>query len=120
MPASDWPVEVDPVFGCWMWTGRLDKAGYGRTKSGKLAYHEVYEAEVGPVPEGLQLDHGCRRRACVFAGVHVEPVTKRENERRKRWAYRIRRKTCPKGHNLYLNGRRTEYGGIICRICSGV
>ena len=119
MSADDWPVEVDPVFGCWIWQGRLDKNGYGRTKSGKLAYHEVCDAESGPVAEGLQRDHSCRRRACCFP-VHLEPVTKRENERRKRWGYRVQRKTCPKGHNLYENGRRTIYGGIICRVCSGV
>ena len=119
MSQDDWPVTRDTTFGCWKWTGHLDKAGYGRTKSGKLAYHEVYAKEVGAVPAGLVLDHTCRIRACTFP-VHLEPVTKRENERRKRWGYRVQRKTCPKGHNLYENGRRTEYGGIICRICSGV
>ena len=119
MSLSDWPVERCSVYGCWLWHGRTDKDGYGRDDNNRLAHRAVYEAEVGQIPEGLEPDHNCRRRICVFPG-HLEPVTRRENERRKQWRYRIKRKACPKGHSLFEYGRRTPEGGIICRRCSGV
>ena len=115
--AADWLVERDTIYGCRRWCGRHDADGYGRTADNQLAHVAVYVAEHGPVPPGQVLDHVCRRRDCVF---HVEPVTRRENERRKRWGYRLQRKACPKGHSLYEHGRRTPEGGIICRRCSGV
>jgi hypothetical protein len=106
------------VYGCWLWTGRRDREGYGRTGAA-LAYHAVYAAEVGAVPPEHELDHCCRRRNCV-APHHLEPVKRRENERRKQWSYRIRRRRCARGHDLYERGRRTPEGGIVCRTCSGV
>jgi HNH endonuclease len=38
----------------------------------------MYRLLVGPVPEGLELDHLCRNRACVNPA-HLEPVSHREN-----------------------------------------
>lgn len=70
-----------PEGGCWIFTGALNR-GYGRVhgEDGKLHYaHRVmYEAMVGDVPEGLELDHLCRRRACCNPW-HLEAVTRREN-----------------------------------------
>lgn len=119
MPAEDYPVEVCKVFGCWRWQGKLDKAHYSRTPDNALAYNDVYRAEVGEIPEGKQLDHLCRRRDCV-APYHLEPVTKRENERRKQLRWRVKIRKCPNGHDMYLNGMTTEYGGRVCGFCSGV
>ena len=46
----------------------------------------VYELLVGPIPEGLVLDHGCRVVLCSnpnpHAGRRHEPVTVGENTRR--------------------------------------
>lgn len=59
---------ADPT-GCWRWTGCLDAYGYGRiampSRGGERAYRVAYELLVGPIPDGLQLDHLCRNRACV-------------------------------------------------------
>jgi hypothetical protein len=66
--------------GCWMWTGTLNK-GYGMFSFGgktRRAHRFAYEALVGPIPEGLALDHLCRNPACVNPA-HLEPVTWREN-----------------------------------------
>jgi hypothetical protein len=70
--------------GCWVWQLGKDDDGYGRTHAdGRTrSAHKVYwERENGPVPNGLQLDHKCRRRDCVNPA-HLEPVTNAENCRR--------------------------------------
>lgn len=71
---------------CWVWSGSLDKKGYGRiNRDGYLYAHRyMYERVNGPVPEGFELDHLCRVRQCVNPG-HVEPVTHAENMRRSVW-----------------------------------
>jgi hypothetical protein len=68
---------------CWLWTASLDGQGYGRFSDGKRrgAHVVAWEAECGPVPDGLELDHLCRVRRCVRVS-HLEPVTGGENVRR--------------------------------------
>ncbi|MGE0551748.1 MAG: HNH endonuclease signature motif containing protein [Kofleriaceae bacterium] len=120
MSALDWNVQVDPTFGCWLWLGAVDSDGYPiEWRAGKplKIYRVIYEREVGPVPEGLVLDHGCSSRRCC-SPAHLEPVTQTENLRRRRWAYKVRRKTCAKGHDLSINRQVHRGGGLTCRACS--
>lgn len=108
--------ERDPIFGCLLATGRRDRDGYafhGRTRAHIHAWHSAGR----DIPEGMELDHLCRRRNCV-ALHHLELVTRSENEMRKSWRYRARRKVCPAGHQLELNRVKTPEDGIVCRACN--
>ncbi len=46
-----------------------------------LAHRYAYETMVGPIPEGLQIDHICQVQRCVNPA-HLEPVTPKVNMQR--------------------------------------
>src|SRR3990167_2802721 len=72
--------------GCVIWTGVYAKGGYGQMKvDGQMrrAHRVAYQVHVGPIPDGLVLDHLCRERGCINWR-HVEPVTISENVLRDR------------------------------------
>lgn len=114
-------IEHDPLYGCWLWrSDKLDRHGYGTywtTGVARQAHRFVYETLVGPVPEGLVLDHNCRRRACCRPA-HLEPISGAENDRRRSWRYRSRMKACKNGHSL-ATAILTPEGGKCCRVCAG-
>jgi len=71
---------------CWLWTAGKFPAGYGCLGVGGksvLTHRFSYELLVGPIPEGLEIDHLCRVRACCNPS-HLEPVTSAENVQRAR------------------------------------
>lgn len=74
---------------CWIWTGSLNKAGYGNFGASgaktTLAHRWSYINFVGSIPKGLTIDHLCHVRACVNYIRHIEPVTQVENFRRRLW-----------------------------------
>lgn len=110
--------DDDPVFGCCIWTGKLGNNGrpiIWRGQAPSSAHRVIYEQEIGPVAEGLVLDHLCRRVLCVRA-LHLEPVTRHENELRKSWAYRCKRQKCARGHSLDT-AMVTPEMGRLCRAC---
>lgn len=71
--------------GCWIWQGSVhptERYGSVFVDGRPVGAHRFsYEAFVGPIPDGLHLDHLCRTRSCVNPQ-HLEPVTLAENNRR--------------------------------------
>lgn len=118
-------ISPEPNSGCWIWTSCLDKDGYAlgaRNKNCKprtvRAHRAIYKLLVGPIAEGLTLDHLCKTKCCVNPD-HLEPVTSKVNILRGngRAAVNARKTHCPRGHSLaehaYINKKQQR----ICRIC---
>lgn len=80
--SPEYAVE-DRGFGtpCWVWQRAVNENGYGRMPGNQAAHRVYFERERGPVPDGLEIDHLCRVRACVRPD-HMEAVTHAENVRR--------------------------------------
>jgi HNH endonuclease len=103
------PVHRPELGPCWVWTGALTEKGYGRLRiDGKnIRVHRLmYERFIGPIPDGLEIDHLCRNRACVNAAEgHLEAVTHHTNMLRGDMATRT---NCINGHPL-------EEGNLVPR-----
>jgi HNH endonuclease len=78
-------IEKEPTTGCWIWVKARHETGYGMVampgQRHSFAHRAAYEAFVGAIPAGLEIDHLCRVRACCNPE-HLEPVTRQENARR--------------------------------------
>lgn len=115
--------RVNKTETCWLWTGPIDAAGYGRMgRKSRLAHRVAYEWLIGAVPDEMELDHLCRVRNCVNVS-HLEPVTHRENVLRGNspFAQKSRQTHCIHGHllsedNIYREATRPN--GRKCRACT--
>ena len=106
---------------CTVWIGSTNSKGYGlATRDGKLelAHRVAWEAEKGPIPEGMVLDHRCRVRNCVTLA-HLDLVTVAENSRRGRVAGGLHvGDTCINGHEICPGGLYVKPSGATeCREC---
>jgi hypothetical protein len=124
---------------CWLWQGAtitVHGLRYGRFGIGPANHHKTvlahrfsYELLVGPIPEGLTLDHvkarGCTNTLCVNPG-HLEPVTNKVNILRGvgMSALNSQKAACLRGHpfdaeNTYIGvgvyGSRRQ-----CRACGRI
>jgi hypothetical protein len=112
-------VAVPPLLSdCWPWTGARTSHGYGATTlDGRyaVASRAAYELLIGPIPEGLVLDHLCRNRACVNPA-HLEPVTHQVNINRG-VGCPASRTHCPQGHPYDEANTMHSCGARRCRTC---
>jgi hypothetical protein len=105
---------VEPS-GCWRWIGSFWPNGYGKPSrpihGTRLAHRMMYSEHVGPIPDGMDLDHLCRNRWCCNPQ-HLEPVTRAVNLARGRAV----RTTCRNGtHDITLPGSvRPGTGCVAC------
>lgn len=116
--------KVVPTGFCWGWGGYHSRTGYAQFTphpgdSPIPAHRYGYEQLVGPIPDGLVLDHLCRNRGCVNPD-HLQPVTQQENTLRGFGpaAMLAARTHCDKGHEFTPeNTTPRANGGRLCRQC---
>lgn len=108
-------IDFDGPNGCWLWSYPVSRNGYGQI--GRRGAHRVlYEELIGPIPDGLHIDHLCRIKVCVNPW-HMETVTCRVNILRGEGlpARNARKLACPRGHTYDLV---LSTGSRWCSICS--
>jgi HNH endonuclease len=131
---------------CWPWTGGIEKPGYGFifVNGGKprlqKAHRFSYEHFIGPIPDGLEIDHTCHTKACPVPGMgdphrrcvnprHLEAVTRPVNMQRSTRPdstraqfekYRESVTHCSKGHEYTPENTqwRKIKGGYWSRRCA--
>lgn len=82
--------KVDKSGDCWEWLGSR-VWGYGQfhvsepKRTSLKAHRFAYELAVGPIPEGLIIDHMCHNKGCVNPS-HLRPVTDKQNQENRKGA----------------------------------
>lgn len=113
-------VIKDDETGCWNFQGApVNCRGYRQFRPGGAgtpkvyAYRFSYITMIGPVPDGLQLDHLCRNTQCVNPE-HLDPVTPRENNLRRV----VHITYCVRGHKFTSDNTYTcSRGWRSCKKC---
>ena len=120
----------DGVTTCWHWGGGANphygsfaKVTTRGAEKRVLAHRYSYQHHVGPIPDGLCLDHICRNKLCVNPA-HLRPVTHSENMYAIPVEIRSRPQTlCANGHLLdgdniiWSKGSKTGKLERACRTC---
>lgn len=107
--------KVDKTGDCWLWMGSLDsKDRYGQVRIARrlLQAHRVaWELLIGPIPEGMELDHhnSCPKR-CVRPD-HLRQVTHKQNGEHRRGANRNNRSTGIRG--VYWDCARNRWKVLV-------
>ena len=104
--------------GCWPWLGSL-RHGYGQMSVGSktdgshriaVTHRLAYEFAIGPIPEGLVIDHLCQNRKCCNPA-HLEAVPNSVNINR---AVAGSDYLCIHGHEKWYHEADKRF---YCRTC---
>lgn len=111
--------QTNAKYGCWLWLGH-GLGAYGGLYVGKehlYAHRYSYELHVGPIPEGLVIDHLCRNPLCIRPS-HLEAVTQLENVHRGNSM--LRKTHCDYGHSLEDGYPYKRHGReyVKCKPCA--
>ena len=128
--------KVNKTETCWLWVAGKNDEGYGNfSVSGRAckAHRVAWELLVGPIPDGMVVDHdhqqrGCGNSSCVNPD-HLQLVTRAVNKQRGRgtytnnssgyrgvtWSQPNRKWTVLVGHNgkLHYGGRFTDLAEAV-------
>lgn len=104
---------------CFEWSGALH-LGYAWVwfeGQPQLGHRLAYEHAIGPIPDGLVIDHLCRNRCCINPR-HLEPVTHAVNIRRSHPNYSTDdMSVCPRGHPLTEGWFYRSKNTYVCVRC---
>jgi hypothetical protein len=64
--------EPEPNSGCWLYSGKVDRGGYG-------PHRRIWRGLGRSIPAQHDLDHRCGVRSCINPA-HLEPVSRSENQ----------------------------------------
>lgn len=109
-----------PEAGCWLFTGGVDKRGYGKVGVRgvtTIASRASYEMFNGSIPSGLCACHRCDVPLCInpkhlFLGTQLDNLV--DMDRKNRRTPKQTKTTCKSGHALIVPKRG---GQKICPIC---
>lgn len=122
--------KTDRSGNCWVWLGSKLKSGYGQIGvqgatpdlyRPRMVHRVSYEIFVGPIPDGLEIDHLCRNTSCLNPD-HLEAVTPAVNMGRGMSPNHVIRRSgyCSAGHEMTPENTYLNKNGIWrrCRECT--
>lgn len=115
--------RIDVVGECWEWVGlRKKPKAYPRVGirgRQEMVHRLSHEAFIGPIPDGLVVDHKCRNTICINPA-HLEAVTSKVNSLRgiSPLADNARKTNCHRGHEFTPENTMITRGGRTCRTCN--
>lgn len=123
-----WPkVRVSEPDDCWEWMAHRMKSGYGTLtidNHPRMAHRIAYEISVGPIPNGMEIDHICHNPSCVNPS-HLRVASRTQNSVNRRRSknntsgikgvYRVSRTTGPDKwvSRIRINGRLIHIGTYV-------
>ena len=103
---------------CWEWTGARTKKNYGQVYfdgTTQRVHRLTYRLLVGPIPQGMELHHGCENEPCCNPA-HLVVCTSLFNTNQKP---DVNKSHCVRGHELTADNTRMQVDdlGHIHRSC---